>query len=182
MQVLGPILLRAGAQSVAQLFGPLRTWKKSFEQRAKIESGSSADDGQVSALLALMQDALAPNALAQNYIAPNYLAQNPPRLARIFSGANVGERIHAIEEVMRNFRALRRTGLGRADFKFAVHRDRVAVDDFTAEAAGDGQRQSCLPACRGTKHDYDERFAIRHIQHIRQLLRLQRALQGMSRQ
>ena len=144
MQVLGPILLGAGAQSVAQLFGPLRTGKKSFEQRAKIESGSSADDGQV-------------------FLTQYYLAQNPPRLASIFSGANIGERIHAIQQVMRNFRALRRTGLGRADFKFAVHRNRVAVDDFTVEAARDGQRQSCLSACRGTKHDDDERFAIRHI-------------------
>ena len=78
---------------------------------------------------------------------------------------------------MRNFRALRRTGLGRADFKFAVHRNRVAVYDFTAEAPRDRQRQSGLPARRGTKHDYDERFAIRQ-----QFLQLQRALQGMYRQ
>ena len=91
------------------------------------------------------------------------LAQNPPRLASIFSGANVGERIHAIQQMMRNFRALRRTGLGCADVKFAVHRNRVAVDDFTAEAAGDGQRQSGLPARRRTKHHYDERLAIRHV-------------------
>jgi hypothetical protein len=31
MQVLDPIVLRAGAQFVAQLFGPLRAGKKSFE-------------------------------------------------------------------------------------------------------------------------------------------------------
>src|ERR1700681_1558086 len=155
MQVLGPVLLRAGAQSVAQLFGSLRARKKSFEQRAEIESGSSADDGQVSAPPALAQNVFTHNCLTQSY-----LAQNPPRLARIFSSANVGERIHAIQQVMRNLRALRRTGLGRADFKFAVHRNRVAVDDFTAEAARDGQRQSCLPASRRTKYHHDERFAI----------------------
>jgi hypothetical protein len=114
-------------------------------------------------MLGLMQNALAQNFLGQSFPGQSYLAQNPPRLARIFSGANVGERIYAIQQVMGDFRALRRTGLGRADVKFTVHRNRVAVDDFTAETAGDGKRQSRLSARRGTKHDYDERFAIRHL-------------------
>src|SRR6266849_9105037 len=52
MQVLGPVFLRATAQFVAQIFGPLRAREKSLEQSAQIESGSSADDGQVSSLLA----------------------------------------------------------------------------------------------------------------------------------
>ena len=140
MQVLGPMLLGAAAQFVAQFFGPLRTGKESFDQSAEIESGSSADNRQAPALLDL--------------------AQNLPRLASIFSRANVGERIDAIQQVMRNFRALRRAGLGRADFKFAVHRNRVAVDDFTAKAARDRQRQSGLPARRRTKHDDHQRLAV----------------------
>src|SRR5208282_5258595 len=45
MQVLWAVLLRAGAQFVAQLFGALRTGKKSFQQSAQIESGASANDG-----------------------------------------------------------------------------------------------------------------------------------------
>ena len=110
------------------------------------------------------------------------LAQNLPRLAGIFSRANVGERIDAIQQVMRNLRALRRTGLGRADFKFAVHRHRIAVDDFTAEAPGDRQRQRRLPARRGTKHDYDQRLAISAISCAVRHRALQRALQGMYRQ
>ena len=58
------------------------------------------------------------------------------RACRAYSPArNVGERIHAIEQMMRNFRALRCAWLGRADFKFAVHRNRIAVDDFSAENA-----------------------------------------------
>jgi hypothetical protein len=61
---------------------------------------------------------------------------------------------------MRNFRALGRTGLGRADVKFAVHCNRVAIDDFSAEASRDPERQSCLPARRRTKHHDDQRFAV----------------------
>jgi hypothetical protein len=61
---------------------------------------------------------------------------------------------------MRNFRALGRTGLGRTDFKFAVHRNRVTVNNFSVEAAGDRQRQSGFPTRRGTKHDYDQRLTI----------------------
>ena len=144
MQVLGAVLLRAAAQFVAQLFGALRARKKSFKQSAQIESGSSADDGQAFPLLGFPQ---------------SDLAQNLPRLAGIISGANVGERIHAIQQVMRNLGSLRRAGFGRADFKFAVHRNRVAVDDFSVEAARDRERQSGLPASRGTKHHYDQRLA-----------------------
>ena len=88
------------------------------------------------------------------------LAQNLARLARILARADIGDRIDAIEQVMRNFRALRRTGLSRSDFKFAVHRDRVAVDDFTAEAPRDRQRQGGLPARGGTEHDDGQRLAI----------------------
>src|SRR5258708_11254406 len=150
MQVLRAILLRPAAQSVPKLFRPLRPGKKSIKQRAKIEPGSSADNGQASALPALMQKALT----------QSDLAQNQPRLARIFSRANVGARIHAIQQVMRNFRALCRAGLGRPNIKFAVHRNRVAVDTLTAEAPRDGQRQSRLPARRWTEHHYHERLAI----------------------
>ena len=132
-----------------RFFGALRAGKKSFEERAKIESGSSADDGQVPSL-----------PLSFCAVAANDLAQNLPRLAGIFSGGDFGERVGAIEQVMRNFRALGRSGLGRADFKFAVHGDRVAVDDFSAKAPGDPERQRRLPARRGSEHDYDQRLAI----------------------
>ena len=162
MQVLGPAFLGAAAQSVAQVFvaqgsGPLRARKKSFEKGAKIESGPAADNGQGPALPAFPQRVFAPT-----YLAQGYLAQNQPRLARIFSGADVGERVHAIQQVMRNFGALRRTGLGGADFKFPVHCNRVAVDDFTVKAPRNGQRQSGLPACRGTEYDDEQRLAVRH--------------------
>ena len=155
------------------------TGKKSFQQSAKIESGASADDGQVSSRLAFAQ---------------SYLAQNLPRLARIFSRANVGERIHAIQQMMRNFRALRRTRLGRADVKFAVHRNRVAVDDFSVEAPRDRQRQSRLAARRRAQHDHDQGLAIHSIYFGKlatfrafgdfsgSFWHLQRALQGMYRQ
>ena len=116
MQVLGAVLLGAAAEFVAQLFEALRTWKKSFKQSAQIESGSSANDGQAAALPAFAQ-----NVFAQNVISQYYLVQNLPRLAGIFSRAYVGERIHAIEQVMRNLGSLCRAGLGRSDFKFAVH-------------------------------------------------------------
>ena len=43
-------------------------------------------------------------------------------------------------------RSFRGCGLGRADIKLAVHRDRVAVDDFTAELLRQRQRQRRLPA------------------------------------
>src|SRR5258708_2630876 len=168
MQVLRAILLRAAAQSVPKLFRPLRPEKKSIQQRAKIESGSSADNGQASALPALMQKALT----------QNDLAQNQPRLARIFSGANVGARIHAIQQVMRNFRALRRAGLGRANIKFAVHRNRVAVDNLTAEAPRDGQRQSRLPASLWTNPHSHDRLEI----NFGYLRKRKRAPQEMTRQ
>src|SRR5260221_12484499 len=109
MQVLRAILLRAAAQSVPKLFRPLRPGKKSIQQRAKLESGSSPDDGQASALPALMQKVLT----------QNDLAQNQPRLPRIFSVANAAPRIHAIQQALRNFCALRRPALGRANTTFA---------------------------------------------------------------
>ncbi len=151
MQVLSPVLLGAVAQAVAQVFRPLRTREKSFDESAEIESSSSADDGQVSSPLNFAQ---------------NDLAQNLPRLASIFSSTDAGERIHTIQQVMRNFGTLRRTGLGRADFKFAVHRNRVAVDDLAAKAPRDSERQSGLAARRGTQHDDDQRFAVCHFPNL----------------
>ena len=120
MQPLGPIFLRAATQSVAQFFRAPRTGKESFDQSAEIEPGPSADNRQVPALLDLAHDL-------------------PPQ-AGILSGADIGERVDRIHQVMRNFRALRRAGLGRADFEFAVHRHRIAVDDLTREAAGNRER------------------------------------------
>src|ERR1035437_5036639 len=120
MQVLGPIFLRAATQSVAQFFRPLRTGEESFDQSAEIESGSSADNRQALALLDRAQDL-------------------PPQAGKL-SGADIVERIDTIHQVMRNFRALRRAGLGRADFELAVHRHRIAVDDLTREAPGNRER------------------------------------------
>src|ERR1039458_177246 len=137
MQMLSPMLLQATAQFVAQLFAALRTRKKSIDKRAKIESRAPPDDGEPLSLLTFARDL--------------------SRLTGIFSGAAVGKRIDAIEQMMRNLRALRGTGLGRADFEFAVHRYRIAVDDFSRETPRDCQRQRRFAASRGTKHNYDER-------------------------
>jgi len=41
---------------------------------------------------------------------------------------------------MRRAAALRSGRLGRADFKFAIHRDRIAVHYLAVEALGHGQR------------------------------------------
>src|SRR6266851_1184274 len=137
----------SGSRPCSQSF--VMGWRSArHTSSAQIESGSSADDGQVFSPIAFTQ---------------GYLAQNLSRLAGIFSCADVGERIDAIEQVMRNFRTLRRTGLSRADFKLAVHCNRVAVDDFSMETPGDGQRQSGLPARRGTQHHDEERLATRHL-------------------
>jgi hypothetical protein len=107
---------------------------------------------------------------AQNVFAQRNFAKDLPRLASVFSSGNVGERIDAIDQVMRNFRALCGSGLGRSDLKLAVHRDGIAIDNFTAEAPRNRERQSRFPACRGTEYDDDQRLARR---------RIQRALQGM---
>ena len=156
MQMPGPALLRAVAQPASQFFGALRAAEKSFDESAEIETGSAADDGQVSGLLAFAWSCRARNGR-------NDLAQYLPRLARVFSGSDVSQRIHAIQQVMGNFGALRGGGLGRADFKFPVHGDGIAIYDFSAEAARDRQRQSRLSACRGAEDDHDQRLAVRHL-------------------
>ena len=156
MEMPGPALLRAVAQPGAQFFGALRARKKSFDESAEIETCSPADDGQVCGLLVFAWRCRARNGR-------NDLAQHLPRLARVFSGRDVGQRIHAIQQVMWNFCALRCGGLGRADFKFPVHGDGIAIYDFSVEAAGERQRQSRLSACRGTENDHDQRLAVGHL-------------------
>jgi hypothetical protein len=155
VQMLNPILFSAPAQFLAQFLGALRAGKKSFEQGAKIESGAAADDGQMTPRLALAR-----RIFTVSHVAENYLLENLPRLACIFSRTDVGERIDAIEQMMGNFGALGRARLGRADFKFAVHRDRIAIYDFTAKAPRNRQGQGRLPARRGPEHDYEQRFAV----------------------
>ena len=173
MQVLGPVLIGAGAQSAAQLLGALRAGKKSVQQSAEIESRASADDGQIPSL----------PAFAATLSPRSYFAHNHPGLASILTRVHVSQRIHTIQKVMGNFRALRRRRLGGANVKFAVHRDRVAVDDFSPEAARDRQRQSGLPTGRGAKHDHEQGLAIRIRQlpllRLRQRHRFQRAPQGI---
>jgi hypothetical protein len=48
--------------------------------------------------------------------------------------------------MMRDFSALSGAWLGGTNFKIAIHRDRIAVDDFTVESASNGQRQRSFPA------------------------------------
>ena len=168
VQMLRPALLHTGPQSVAQFLvaqspRALRPGKEPLQQSAEIKPGASADDGQVASL--------------------HDLAQNLSRLAGVFSRRHVRKRIHAIQQMMRNLRSLRRRGLGRADFKFAVHRHRVAVDDFSMKAPRDCQRQCCLSARRRAKDDYDQRLAL-HLRQIQlgrfpQIRHVQRALHGM---
>src|ERR1700691_338081 len=141
MQVAGSFLSRTVAEFVAQFFGVLGAGKQSFDEGAKVESGSSGDDRQGPARLVLAWIRVAQNCLARSFLAPGNLAENAARLAGIFSGTDVFEGIDAIDQVMRDFRALGRGGLGGADFKFAVHGNRIAVEDFSAEVARQRQRQ-----------------------------------------
>jgi hypothetical protein len=61
-----------------------------------------------------------------------------PRLPRILTGGDVLGRGHKIQKVMRRAEAFRSGRLGRADFKFAIHRDRIAVNYLAVEALGHG--------------------------------------------
>src|SRR5271165_5974879 len=108
--MLSPMLISARAQPVAQLFGALRAGKKPLQQSAQIESGASTNDGQIPRLTVTAG-------------ARSYLAQNLPGEASVLSRAHVSQRIHAIQQMMWDFRALSRRRLGRADIKFAVHRN-----------------------------------------------------------
>jgi hypothetical protein len=163
MHALGAVLLGASAQFITKGFVTqstvtqesiaLRGGEKSFEESAQIEAGASGDDGKI--------------------FSARDFAENLARLAGIFSGGDFGAGVGAVEEVMRNFGALGSGGLGCADFKLAVHGDRVAVDDFSVKAAGDGEREGRLAAGSGAEHDYDERVA---------MSQFQRGLHGMYRQ
>ena len=71
---------------------------------------------------------------------------------------------------MWNLGALRRAGLGGADFELAIHRNRIAVDDFTVEAASECQRQRSFAARRWTEHNGKQRFTRNQRQRMLQLM------------
>jgi hypothetical protein len=84
-----------------------------------------------------------------------------PCLARIFAGRDVSSRIHHIEQMVRNTLALLERGLGRANFKLAIHRDRIAIHDLATKTLGQRQRQSRLPAARWAEHRQQQRLSPR---------------------
>ena len=60
--------------------------------------------------------------------------------------------------MMRRPRSFRGAGLGRANIELAIHRDRIAVDDFARELLRQRQRQRRLPARCRSKNDHQQRF------------------------
>jgi hypothetical protein len=48
-------------------------------------------------------------------------------------------------------------GFGGPDFKFAVHRNRVAIDDFPMKMLGEGERERSLTTGGGTENDDQQR-------------------------
>ncbi len=70
----------AFARTLAQLVRALRTWEKSVEQGAQVQSSSTHDDRQMAAGLNLLQ--------------------HLPRPPRIFPGSDVICRCNAIQQVM----------------------------------------------------------------------------------
>ncbi len=82
MKITGAAAFHSFAQSPAQFFRPLRAGKKSFEQGAQVESGSSHKDGQMAARFDLLQ--------------------HLPRLAGVFAGCDVVGGYDAIEQMMRS--------------------------------------------------------------------------------
>ena len=58
------------------------------------------------------------------------------------------------EKVMRRARPFNGARLGRTDFELAVHRDRIAIDDFAEETSRERQRQGRFAASRGTENHH----------------------------
>ncbi len=100
------------------------------------------------------------------------LLHNLARVPGIFPGADIDKRVCIVQQMMRDFRAFGWTWLGRADFKIAVHRHRVAIDDLALKAARQFQRERGLSAGGRAQHRDQQRLVF----NMRQS---QRALQGM---
>ena len=133
VQVGGPILVGSFSQTLAQLFRTLRPGEKSIEKGPQVEASASDHDGRVAALLDLLE--------------------RLARLTRILSRSDVGGRLNDVEQMMRGAGTFFAAGLRSADLEFAIHRDRVAIDDFALKTLREGERKSRLAAGGGTEND-----------------------------
>src|SRR5579862_7667082 len=84
------------------------------------------------------------------------LREHLSRLAGIFPGGHVVGGLDTIEKMVGSATSLLGGGLGRADVELAVHRHRIAVDDFAVELLSERQRQRRFATRRGAE-DYHQR-------------------------
>src|SRR5581483_2651509 len=121
MQVRRAFFSRSLPQPFPQLLRTRWAGEKPFQKRAQIESGAAHNNGQTAALLDL--------------------AQGSTRAARVIT---CSERIgggNDVQQVRWNKSALLRCGLSSPDFKIAVDRHGVAVDNLAMKARGQCQRE-----------------------------------------
>jgi len=75
------------------------------------------------------------------------------RPTRVFAGGHIPSGFYKVEKVMGSAGTIPEARLGRADLKFAVHRDRVAIDDFALESFCEGEGECCFATGGGTEDD-----------------------------
>src|SRR5437867_3992854 len=113
-----------GLQSRPQRGIPSRPRKQTPRQRTVVKTGAAGEDGETAAGMNVPHDR--------------------GRVARkLRRGVLVG-RLDDVDKVVRDAAAIGGRDLVGADVEAAVHRRRIAVDDFAAEPLRDGQGQGAL--------------------------------------
>jgi hypothetical protein len=108
--------MAARSQALAQGLVTLGCGDQSVEHGAEVESGAAADNGQAAA--------------------SGDIARGGAGQASVFAGGEKGIRSDQVDEVVRNAGAIRGRGFGGADLEFTIDGNRIATNDFSAEAQG----------------------------------------------
>jgi hypothetical protein len=122
------------SKSLAKLRGAMGAGKQSFEERTKIETGASDDNGKMST--------------------PGYLGERGTCLTGVFSGREGLAGIDNIDEVMPHAGAIVARRLGGPDFKAAIDGNRIATENFAEKPLREMDGESGFTGCRGAKDNY----------------------------
>ena len=151
MQVRRAPFGSAGAETFAQFVRALRAGKQALQQRAKIKTRSSDDDGKMAT--------------------PCDVVERHSRLAGIFARSEGLSGFGDIDEVVWDTSAVIARRLGRSDFEVAIYSNRITADDLSRQTFGERHGERRSPRGSGAQDDDQQR--------VRRAADIHRAPQGM---